>query len=432
MELAITESKYPLTFHKKDAEVLGKHLKNRHNVVLIGMKRVGISDFLRFFLYRPKIVETYIGDGKKHIFIPIDLNDLVERELRPFWILTLKRIADTVAISITASDEVKKKMEALFLESIQTQDTFLTIDNIRKSLLLLVNNGYMPTLFFLRFDRMKDVATPEFFANLEGIKTATHGQVSFVFTSFRNLDVLSPYAFPKASLQAFAHTMYLKPAAHEDVLVVYKTYKDRYDLSIPETLQQSLLGLVDGYGQYLHLSLIILQEKKDKVPVSKEALETVLLKDERIYLQSEELWESLTTDEQNVLQKVGKKESLSEGEKVLGKYLWDCGFIQEKNTIFSPLFAYYVAQKEKRTLDASNTDFTKKEQKLFVLLKANLNEICEREKIIEGVWPEVEELGVSDWAIDRLVARVRNKLKLQKSGFEIQTIKTRGYKLISL
>jgi hypothetical protein len=192
---------------------------------------------------------------------------------------------------------------------------------------LLVNNGYMPTLFFLRFDRMKDVATPEFFANLEGIKTATHGQVSFVFTSFRNLDVLSPYAFPKASLQAFAHTMYLKPAAHEDVLVVYKTYKDRYDLSIPETLQQSLLGLVDGYGQYLHLSLIILQEKKDKVPVSKEALETVLLKDERIYLQSEELWESLTTDEQNVLQKVGKKESLSEGEKVLGKYLWDCGFI---------------------------------------------------------------------------------------------------------
>jgi DNA-binding winged helix-turn-helix (wHTH) protein len=48
------------------------------------------------------------------------------------------------------------------------------------------------------------------------------------------------------------------------------------------------------------------------------------------------------------------------------------------------------------------------------------------------VWPEVEELGVSDWAIDRLVARVRNKLKLQKSGFEIQTIKTRGYKLISL
>lgn len=432
MDLGIVEKTYPLTFHKNDADTLGKHLKNRHNVVLIGMKRVGISDFLRFFLYRPDIVETYIGDGKKHIFIPVDLNDLVERELRPFWILTLKRIADTVAISITASDEVKKKMEALFSESIQTQDTFLTIDNIRKSLLLLVSNGYMPTLFFLRFDRIKDVATPEFFSNLEGIKAATNGQAAFLFTSYRNLDVLSPHAFPKASLQAFAHTMYFKPAVEEDIMVVYNTYKERYDLSIAAELQKALLALVDGYGQYLHLALVILQEKQDGLPTSKEALEALLLKDERIYLQSEELWESLTVDEQDIIKRVQKGEKLSPGEKVLGKYLWDSGFLNQKDAIFSPLFSHYVAQKEKKIVDVSNTDFTKKEQKLFNLLKENLNEICEREKIIESVWAEVEELGVSDWAIDRLVARVRNKLKLQKSGYEIQTIKTRGYKLISL
>jgi len=46
------------------------------------------------------------------------------------------------------------------------------------------------------------------------------------------------------------------------------------------------------------------------------------------------------------------------------------------------------------------------------------------------VWPEVEGLGVSDWAIDRLVARVRSKLKKQKSKVRIVTVKTRGYKLI--
>ncbi|MBP9719442.1 MAG: helix-turn-helix domain-containing protein [Candidatus Levybacteria bacterium] len=436
METTLIEATYPLSFHKTEDDVLGKHLKNRHNVVLIGMKRVGISDFLRFFLYRPEIVDTYIGDGKKHIFIPVDLNDLVERELRPFWILTLKRLADTVSTSITATDEVKKKMEALFSESIQTQDTFLTIDNIRKSLLLLTQNGYMPTLFFLRFDRIKDVATPEFFSNLEGIKTATQGQVSFVFTSYRNLDMLSPHAFPKASLQSFAHTMYLRPVTYDDGLVIYKTYTTKYDLYISDALQKALFALVDGYVQYLHLALILLHEKKDSLPATKEALEELLLKDERIYLQSEELWESLTTDEQAVLKKVQKGEVLSEGEKVLGKYLWDSGFVDPSassgQVIFSPLFAHYVTQKDKKVMEAGSTEFTKKEQKLFTLLKEHLNEICEREKIIEGVWAEVEELGVSDWAIDRLVARVRSKLKMQKSGFEIQTIKTRGYKLISL
>lgn len=61
-----------------------------------------------------------------------------------------------------------------------------------------------------------------------------------------------------------------------------------------------------------------------------------------------------------------------------------------------------------------------------------LNEVAERETISESVWPEVGDLGVSDWAVDRLVARVRNKLKLQKSNLEIQTIKTRGYKMVYL
>ncbi|MBI2599147.1 helix-turn-helix domain-containing protein, partial [Candidatus Curtissbacteria bacterium] len=54
-----------------------------------------------------------------------------------------------------------------------------------------------------------------------------------------------------------------------------------------------------------------------------------------------------------------------------------------------------------------------------------------REEIIEHVWPEVEELGVSDWTIDRLVARLRMKLKNQKSKYQIVTVKTRGYKLTS-
>jgi DNA-binding winged helix-turn-helix (wHTH) protein len=59
-----------------------------------------------------------------------------------------------------------------------------------------------------------------------------------------------------------------------------------------------------------------------------------------------------------------------------------------------------------------------------------MNDVCERERIIERVWPEAETFGVSDWAIDRLVARLRNKLKSQNAKEEIITVKTRGYKLI--
>ena len=75
---------------------------------------------------------------------------------------------------------------------------------------------------------------------------------------------------------------------------------------------------------------------------------------------------------------------------------------------------------------------TRKEHLLFTLLESHIGNICEREEIIETVWPEYKELGVSDWAIDRLVARVRVKLKQQGSPYEIVTVRTRGYKLSAI
>jgi hypothetical protein len=123
---------------------------------------------------------TYIKDYKKHLFITVDLNDLIEREVNPFWTLTLKRIVDFVDKS-QIDENVKKRISDMFLESIQLQDLFFTIDNVRIALSLITEQGFSPTLFFSRFDRMKDSVNAEFFANLEGIK-ASNQQVSFVFT----------------------------------------------------------------------------------------------------------------------------------------------------------------------------------------------------------------------------------------------------------
>ncbi|RJQ38446.1 helix-turn-helix domain-containing protein [Candidatus Microgenomates bacterium] len=422
MKDLIVESKFPIEFRKEDAQELGKLLREQHNVVLIGMKRVGINNFLRFFLNHDGIVDTYISDDKKHLFIPVDLNDLVELEIFPFWTLTLKRIIDAAEKS-SMDEKVKKDLEALFLHSIQSQDLFLTIDSVRKSLVKIVENNILPTLFFLRFDRIKDVVTPGYFANLQGLRDATHRKLTCVFTSFRELDVLSSSVFNKTSMPVFARNIYIKPAKKEDAKIVFETYKSRYKINFSPEKEKDFFELVDGYVQYLHLSLIIITEKNITENLFEE-----LIKDERIALQSEELWENLTKEEQNVLLKTVHEEGLMPEEFKKAKYLWDTGIIKE-NKIFSPLFEYYLKQKEK-AVPSENFEFTKKEKILFNFLQKNINQICEREEIVNNIWPEVEAMGVSDWAIDRLVARVRSKLKSQKSNFEIQTVKTRGFKLI--
>lgn len=96
--------------------------------------------------------------------------------------------------------------------------------------------------------------------------------------------------------------------------------------------------------------------------------------------------------------------------------------------LFSPLFKAYLAYVSH--VIENGKEFTKKEHALFTFLKDHEGILCEREAIIDAVWSENKELGVSDWAIDRLVARLRNKLTIQGSLYQVVTVVTRGYKLV--
>ncbi len=426
----IIEALYPISFRKADALILGQHLKNRNSVVLIGIKRVGISNFLRFFLNHKEIVKTYIADGNSHLFIPVDLNDLVEREVFPFWILTLKRILDSVENSSLSKDS-KEYLERLFLDCMQSKDTFLTIESVKKSLARITEENIMPSIFFIRFDRLKEIVTSELFGNLQGLKDATNRKVSYVFTSFRGLTDLAPEVFTKSSISLFARNMYVGPAEKKDTKIIFDTYKARYKLSFPPSLEPLLFEVVDGYIQYLQLALISFHES-GKAFKNKQEIFDFLSQDERIMLQSEELWESLNANEKEVLLKIEKDEKLTPEERKEATYLWDSGFVvekKEKTIVFSPLFSHYLKQRQ-ITKGAVSVELSKKEHLLFTFLKSKIGNICEREEIIQAVWPEVEEFGISDWAIDRLVARLRVKLKSQNSPNEIQTVKTRGYKMV--
>ncbi len=429
MEEYILETLYPLYFRQTDAAELGHEIKNRHSVILIGMKRVGISNFLRFFIYQQKIQETFIQDKKKHLFIPVDLNDMVEREIFPFWILTFKRIVDAVDSS-TIPLETKKDIQDLFLNSIQINDQFMLIENIRKTLSKIIELGFLPTIFLIRFDRMQQVATENFFANLKGLQDSMNPHLSFVITCFRPLEDLIP-KLKKTFLSSFTKPIFLKPASQSDQEVLLDTYQVRYGLKLTTNQKKQLFELVGGHTRFLQLALIILNENH-QLPFEKVIQK--ITEDERIMLQAEELWESLTADEQQLLKKMIEGSAISTEIKHQ-RYLEETGFVTKTShgyQIFTTFLGSYIKTHTLPQTADNGIEFTKKELALFTFLQKNLNQVCERDQIIEAVWTDEEEaLEVSDWAMDRLVARVRAKLKKQKSDFEILTIRTRGYKLIN-
>lgn len=428
------ENEYPLEFREDDARALGEHIRLRDSIELIGMKRVGISNFLRFFLNHPAIVPTYINHGEKHIFVPIDLNDLHEIDLFPFWVLTFKRLVDAIERSDVAPAEVKTEISRLFTNSIQSRDLFLTIENLRASLTYLVSKNLLPTLFFLRFDRLKDIVNTDFFANLQGLKDATGHSLAYVFTSYRTLADLFPAVFSPKDQIAFSHPFFLKPASEKDLMILFSTLEKKYEMHLDKAMQEKLLALSGGHVQYLRLAFIVLHQKMKQESITSENIEEMLLSDERITLQSEELWESLTETEQTLLNHVISHEKISEEDIKNGKYLIKTGILQGTNEtfhVFNQLFGNYI--KNHKTVEKNNVtlELTKKEHLLYTILLQNINAVCERDMIIQAVWPEYEEYGVSDWTIDKLVARLRSKLKQQNSEYKILTVKTRGYKLTS-
>ena len=430
MEFEVIEQTYPDTFRTDLTKELSEHLNKHNSVVLIGMRRVGISNFLRFFLYH-KTLRHHFTHKLKHLFIPVDLNDLIERTTFAFWVLTLKRISDSVE-SGDFDIKTKKYIETLFLDGIQSKNLFLTIENIKKALNKVILEGKYPTIFFIRFDRISEVATAEFIANLEGIKDATNHKLSFVFTTSRGLNSISPKVFSHTSLALAQNQIFLKPAGGADLKIICDAYIKRFGLRISEEIENELIKLTGGYVQYLQLALISLNEPENSINKARELFD-FLNYDERINLQSEELWDGLNLSEQQLMLKVLNGGALNEKELKEGKYLLESGFLTEAQKIFSPLFEKFLETKKEKGEDRRGNgkiELSKKEHLLFSFLKQNLDEICEREAIIEAVWPEEEALGVSDWAIDRLVARLRKKIK-EEGEFEIVTVKTRGFKLIS-
>lgn len=424
----VTETAYPIEFRKKEAEQLGHYIQQQKSVVLIGMKRVGISNFLRFFINHSQVPSTYIRSNQPQLFVQVDLNDLIERNLSAFWTLLLTRVVDAAEHS-NLSESDKKACRKLFVQSIQLKDHFFTLDSVRKVIETIVAAGLYPTLFLIRFDRLSEVFTQDFFSNLLGLRDSVKQQMSYVFTSHRALPDLSPTIFKKQFLSVFTKDMYLPVACDSDMKIIAQTLIEQYHVEPSEKLLDHILEMSGGYVQFVQYALIRLHEESETV--LDDAFMKALSLDEQIVFQSEELFDSLTKHEKDILIRVNQGNTLTGEERENGVYLWNTGIVKDradKLVFFSPLFESYVHSLSGNT--QQGRDFTKKEFALFSFLESHVGQLCEREAIIDSVWPESHEMGVSDWAVDRLIARLRNKLKSQSSPYSIETVVTRGYKLV--
>jgi DNA-binding winged helix-turn-helix (wHTH) protein len=428
----IPEASYPTVYREKDCVALASFIAKHESVCLVAMKKVGISNFVRFFFHHSGIKKKYFkGQEKEFLFILCDLNDLSEISLRSFWVLLLKRFSETIATS-QVPPKIKHRIDKLFIQAISATDPFFFFDCLRKSIEIVASETNLClVLFLLRFDRLKDIFSMQFYANLQSLFDTAKYRFLYVTTSVRTLPELCSEIFKGANISTFAHSYFLKPAKREDLIAIssYLNLTPKYSPKITPKIKGEILTMGGGHIVLTRLIGISFSEGNETT-LSMDHL----LGDERILLTLEEIWNNLTIVEQNFLKRVSQKEKIKKDKSV--DFLFQTGILKDnkgKYIFFSPLFEKYLERLKTVEKEPQN-EFTKKEKILLDFLISKKTAICSRDEIIEAVWPEYkisDDLTVSDWAIDRLVWRLRKKIKTRQEGYEIITIRDQGYKCIS-
>lgn len=92
-----------------------------------------------------------------------------------------------------------------------------------------------------------------------------------------------------------------------------------------------------------------------------------------------------------------------------------------------------VLNEEQRTLEIRNQELSPPlslaQFRLLKLLYDANGAVCDRETIVETVWPGTEGIGVSEQAIDALVRRLRDRLSELDDHNYVVTVRGHGFRL---
>lgn len=429
----VPEAAYPITYREKDAAAVCDLIKKQESVCVVGMKRVGISNFLRFLAFNAGAKEKYFGkDKEKFLFVITDANDLVEVSPKTFWLMLFTRLVEATNTNIR-DEQLKKSVNEFYKEAQNQNGAFFIFDNLKKSVQLVAASLNLNIVFFLiRFDRLSSLFDLQFFANLQALRDTAKHKISFLLTARRRLLELCSDCFAGASLNLFARSYFLKPATLSDMNSIGDYFERKITQKIKPLVKNKIFELCAGHVQFTQLALISWSEWNEKEKTDTKNLLDRLLLDERIILQCEEIWERLLPIEREFVKKIVAEKRVGSYEEKGVSFLFETGLVTKNNgrlELFSPLLTGFVKDKFLCGKDEEGKEFSKKEYLLFSFLTENREKICSRDEIIEAVWPDYAEIGISDWTIDRLVSRLRKKLKLRDERFTLRTIRGRGFKL---
>jgi DNA-binding response OmpR family regulator len=414
------------------------------SVTLIGVPGTGKTGIIKYVLEHPVVAKSLLPTyPKKHLLVYLDPAEAVEKTPKAFYsYLVTELLASTLSLQ-----KLNQELKEAYGHHPPSERDSATLFHIAKDMVSIVVNNHDVNLTIIIDDlELLPLFPTAIFSSLAALRRVNNQRVTFLLLgnelpqsneALERFEDFSKVVFNKI----IPLPLYSQTAAEATVKHWSKSFRGH--LSTNQV--QTIIKVCGGHGASLKSATRIacLNEKLEP-----GELEQTLFSTTDLLLRIEAIWRSLSNTQKEAIQKALAGEKLTPGEENDLDFVLKCGLLIDKEdkiqpfgeilTVFltdkpggAPHLAYDQKTGEVLVNGIAATDkLTAQEYNLLNFLVAHQNRVCTRDEIAEALWGGKYHEKYSDWAIDRLMSRLRHKLNLDSKNPYLVTIRGRGYKFI--
>jgi energy-coupling factor transporter ATP-binding protein EcfA2 len=360
---------YPADYRAREVSAILAAVRAGECVSVVGLSGAGKSNLLGFIAHRVPIQSNTTW------FALVDCNRLPREGLEAFIEVTRQAVAagDPGPHSPGMPRSITGDWSSL------EEDVTNCLGENRRLCLL-----------FDRFDAISSNIVPMVYSNLRALRDSHKYLLTFVTATRRPLDPTSELAE-----LFYANTLWLGPLSDGNARWSAAQYAQRKGLEWNETIIGKLVELSWGYPSFLRA---VCEAYASGANLDLKSLQLHPAIERRV----QEFWADQPGDED----------------------LRRCGLAGH------PLLEKEPARQPAR-LEMESSDLTAKEHLLLAYFLEHAGEVCEKDDLIQAVWPEdkIFEQGIRDDSLAQLVRRLRKKIEPDPAApRRIHTIPGRGYR----
>jgi len=378
------------------------------------------------------------------ILITVDLNNLVSINDLEFYRLLLLELYESIFVA-KLDDKLKTSITKIYQEYVNCKDSLLTYNAIKNILRLIIERtDYVISILLYDFERIKNINS-SVFNTISALRNIDKNRIVYIFiwnTEIKN--TFDPQTAGNLYDLLIYNRHWLKPLNKNETKQLIKEITSILKSDLNDKQISRIYDLSGGHAWLIKILAKLFLENQITMDTPIDEISDI----SSIISRSQQLWNILSNENKNFI-KLFIEGNIPPKDK-LPEFIEGTGLINEDGKIFSPLFQLYIEKKihhakihvndKTFTINSKSLSIqrngkeikdqlTKNELKLMRFFMKNESVVISRDEIAEVIWGKYANRKYSDWAIDKIISRLREKIEENpKKPIHLMTLRGLGFK----